>query len=502
MSSSDDEGEQASKPPRKMKRVAKIRCSPSPEREGEYIVVSSSDDEEGELIRAPRKKKRLSKKKKRTVARKQNKRQRGEKKKNELAKWQAAAHRVLDSFYLRRSSNGPRETGLSTKEAVKRLQHEFNFFGAMSKPQCDFLREQFRAALLLVLAGKEESVEILSIPHGHVLRDRWLACVRLEQARLQRSKKKPAQPPSDRNDNRPPATSEHPEGARRSRASSSSAAQQGPHADDSDCSSTEVESFSDDDVDREEGDEHQVPAQGLGYKPLELNSETRLQVRLLRKIRKPADITDRTAQWISDKFMFSSQYILDMLQGDTPWPGWSRAQLFNACNKISALYEQVELRERAAKSLSESTRKEMLKSECKGLREIRLMLNIARLGPGGGDEYRQLVLTEKARSDFETSFADPKAFKLYRRSLKQVRDTPKKGRSGSSSSRSRPPSYNRSRGSAFRPYRTSRNPPQPRYRNVTNRRPNDSRRATGNRRPKKQTKATKRSGPGRGGNSR
>ena len=75
---------------------------------------------------------------------------------------------------------------------------------------------------------------------------------------------------------------------------------------------------------------------------------------------------------------------MDMLQGDTPWPGWSRAQLFNVCNRISALYEQVELRERTAKELSESTRKEMLKSESRGLRNIRLTLIIARLGPGGG----------------------------------------------------------------------------------------------------------------------
>ena len=191
-----------------------------------------------------------------------------------------------------------------------------------------------------------------------------------------------------------------------------------------------------------------------------------------------------------------------MLQGNTPWPGWSRAQLFNACNKISALYEQVELRERTAKELSQSTRKEMLRSECKGLREIRMMLHIASLGPGGGEEYRQMVLTEKARGDFETAFADPKAFKLFRRIHKQVRDAPKKGRSGSSSSYSRSSSNSRSRRSAFRSYRTSRNPPQSRNRNVTNRRTNDSRRATGNRRTKKPTAASKRNGAGRGGNNR
>ena len=81
-----------------------------------------------------------------------------------------------------------------------------------------------------------------------------------------------------------------------------------------------------------------------------------------------------------------------------------------------------------------------------------------------------MVLTEKAREDFEASFADPKAFKLYRRSLRKAQDDPKKGRSDSSANRSRSSNYNRSRSSAFLPYRTSRNPPQPRYRSVTNRR--------------------------------
>ena len=184
---------------------------------------------------------------------------------------------------------------------------------------------------------------------------------------------------------------------------------------------------------------------------------------------------------------------MDMLQGDTPWPGWSRAQLFNVCNRISALYEQVELRERTAKDLSESTRKEMLKSESKGLREIRLMLNIARLGPGGGEEYRQMVLTEKARDDFESSFADPKAFKLFRKMYKQVQGNPKRSRAGRSSNYSRSSTLSRSRRSAFRPYRTSRNSTRPQSRSSANRRSNPTRRASGARRNGK-TKSSSRRG--------
>ena len=186
-------------------------------------------------------------------------------------------------------------------------------------------------------------------------------------------------------------------------------------------------------------------------------------------------------------------YKRQILQDDTPWPGWSRAQLFNVCNRISFLYEQVELREHTAKELSESTRKEMLKSESRCLRDIRLMLNIARLRPGGGEEYRQMVLTEKARGDFESSFADPKAFKLFRKMYKQVRGDKKKARQSRSSNYNRSSSFTRSRRSAFRPFRTSRSLNQSRGRNVTNRRPS-THRSSGTRRGSKAKSASKRGG--------
>ena len=291
---------------------------------------------------------------------------------------------MLDSFYLRLFLKKPKVLQMPSNVKLEKLWHEQNFFSALSKGQCSFLREPFRAALLVVLAGKEESADILTVQRGHLLRDRWVACVRRQIAKFERAKDEPRNYDDAANDPRP-TDREHPEGEHGSRASSPPAPKASKQADDSDCSSTEIESFSDDDVDVEAVETKKQPEKQPKYKPLTLkrNTETQLQLRLLRKIRKPADITDRTAQWVADKFLFSSRYVMDMLQGDTPWPGWSRAQLFNVCNKISALYEQVELRERTAKELSESTRKEMLKSESRGLRDIRLMLNIARLGPGG-----------------------------------------------------------------------------------------------------------------------
>ena len=162
-------------------------------------------------------------------------------------------------------------------------------------------------------------------------------------------------------------------------------------------------------------------------KPLKHDPETVGQLRLIRQCRRPADIKERTATWVADRFAFGSPYILRMLQGDTPWPHWSRAQLFQACNRISSLFEQVELREKQARSLTKSLRKAMLASELKIKRDIRLFLHIARLGPSGGEEYRSMVTTERSRADFEATFSNPKAFKMFERVRQRVAlDSPKR----------------------------------------------------------------------------
>lgn len=112
-----------------------------------------------------------------------------------------------------------------------------------------------------------------------------------------------------------------------------------------------------------------------------------------------------------------------MLQGNTPWPSFSKRQLFNACTKLSLVLDQVDMREKAAKEMSDATRKMMLKSEFEAIREIRTSLNIARLGPAGGKDYRSKVTTEAVRQDFEKTFRDKKAFKLFMKSLDSVNST-------------------------------------------------------------------------------
>ena len=90
------------------------------------------------------------------------------------------------------------------------------------------------------------------------------------------------------------------------------------------------------------------PAQEMP-EPLTFDAEARAAVKLIKQTKRPEDLKERTASFVSDKFFFGSSYITDMLQGDTPWPSWSRQQLFDNCTKISTLYDQVKVREDIAK---------------------------------------------------------------------------------------------------------------------------------------------------------
>ena len=80
---------------------------------------------------------------------------------------------------------------------------------------------------------------------------------------------------------------------------------------------------------------------------------------------------------------------------------------------MAALYKLVALREQSADDISDVVRKRMLKSEWQGVREIRMLLSLARLGPGGYDDYMSRVTTEASRKDFESTFHDKRAFKLF-----------------------------------------------------------------------------------------
>ena len=158
-----------------------------------------------------------------------------------------------------------------------------------------------------------------------------------------------------------------------------------------------------------------------GEKPLSMDAEARANVDLIREAKRPEDLRERTGSWVAKNFGIRAPLILDMLQGKTSWPKWSKQKLFEACGRISYLLTQVENREKLAATISSEARKTLLHSEFKQMREIRVFLHLARLGPGGNQEYLAKVTTEAARKDFEGIFQDPKALNLFVRSLESVK---------------------------------------------------------------------------------
>ena len=109
------------------------------------------------------------------------------------------------------------------------------------------------------------------------------------------------------------------------------------------------------------------------------------------------------------------------------------------------------------RELSETARKRMLQSEYDMIRDIRTSLHIARLGPRGGKDFREKVTTESSRRDFEQSFAEPKAFKWFTKSLADVRKTPTRRNRRRGNSRSgRGNNRYRSRGRGGRSNRRTR----------------------------------------------
>ena len=180
--------------------------------------------------------------------------------------------------------------------------------------------------------------------------------------------------------------------------------------------------------------------------PLVLDDEAKRARKLMRETQRPEDLKERTATFVSDRFCFGSSYVMDMLQDTTKWPSWSRQQLHQACSKITDLYDAIEVREAIAEDLGAKARAALLKRESDMLRAIRTSLHIARLGPGGGKDFRDKVMTEEARKDFEASFANPKVFRLFRKSLDEVNASQKasSSRRRSSSRSSRPTRRSRS----------------------------------------------------------
>ena len=126
-------------------------------------------------------------------------------------------------------------------------------------------------------------------------------------------------------------------------------------------------------------------------------------------------------------------------------------QALRSLQEISEVYKLARIQHDSAGSVAEDVRQRLLESEYKTIREIRMILSLARLGPGGQDDYLNKVMTESSASDFAAMFHDKSAFKIYKKALTSVPKTRKRSyfvRSarGSGSSRRRYSNSNFRRG--------------------------------------------------------
>ena len=116
------------------------------------------------------------------------------------------------------------------------------------------------------------------------------------------------------------------------------------------------------------------------------------------------------------------------------------------------------------KKITEEEWLEFLESEFQQVRDIRLFLNLAQLGPGGSKEYMVKVSTEVSCKDFEQTFHDPKVFKIFMWTLESVREANSRTDSARSRASSNDASRRRSgsRANSRRKSRSSRvQPPLP-----------------------------------------
>ena len=143
----------------------------------------------------------------------------------------------------------------------------------------------------------------------------------------------------------------------------------------------------------------------------------------MQKIKGPAKLQSRTANWIADTFCHGAPFVADLVSGDNPWPTFSHTELKSVCVKISQLFDKVELRERVADGLAQEAQEALLKSELKLFTDIRMHLLLIRLGPKGGGRFREKIADEDTRKDFKTMYNRPKAFKLYMKELETVNAT-------------------------------------------------------------------------------
>ena len=346
-------------------------------------------------------------------------------------------------------------------KALKKEQKRFRAYANGPADKCPV--DKLRAALPRVLSEEEDCTLALESPDHKVLCKLWLRELRLEIADLkQTSRVDRTHGPTPRVTHERSVVQEffsalpkrpispHPRGVSFGASATTSTGHDSPPplVSFSDPSSSE---FSSDASSEEEVPEPATSNGNFdGMVPLTLDEETKANLELLKECKGPEDLRERTANWVAKTTGLHLPSIMDMLQGKTPWPRWSQKRLFKACEWISHTYTQAEVRERLGDSIAEDARRTLLESEFSQIREIRMFLNLAQLGPGGSKDYLAKVTTETSRRDFEQAFHDPKAFKLFMRTLESVKAAT------SRSSRRRTSRSSSTNSSARRPQRRGR----------------------------------------------
>ena len=365
---------------------------------------------------------------------------------------------ALDSVFLLILNNlEGRKLCSDDKKYLGEFKTEIYRFQHMSEPECDALAADIRQALNMLVdipALMLDRDTIAKARNGDMLADIWVSAIRAGVVAIQADITRKAKAEARRSARAAPKVPEkprveeflqtlsitddaHPRGghrdvssSRRKAASKGRTATKVRTASRSSTAdvielldSTESDTSSDDST-LEDGEipklEEIEPEEG---EPLVVDDEVKRNLKLIRSYKRPADIRDGTATFVADKFAYGSPYILDMLQGNTPWPSFSKGKLFDACGKISEAYKIAQIRIDCGEGITDELRRRLLDSEFKTVRDTRMLLSLARLGPGGYDDYLSKVTTEASRRDFESTFHDKCAFKLFMQSLASVKQT-------------------------------------------------------------------------------
>ena len=365
----------------------------------------------------------------------------------------------LDSvFHLWFTDECQEVQGLEYDDVKEDFEKEIARFSDL-KTVSSTLKEQFRAALLDVLKKRSQKDKARRLDSGKALRDWWVSIIRHNLTLLRNAAESRRSPSPTRSvtatflDELRSRARSHPRGE-------STRTERPSVTRDGDFSDTDSVLDSDRSCVTLDSDEEHAAFEGAAEpethdeRPLTFDSEARAAYKAIKAAKGPSELKEKAVSYVSEKLLFGCSYIHDMMVGNTPWPKFSKEELFDNCRKVAQLLDNVRMREELGKELSEKARKRMLQGESDALRDIRTSLHIARLGPGEGKNYRDRLTTEASRRDFEATFSDPKAFKYYMRSLAEVKKS--SGTRNSSSSGSfrggtgpfRPP--RRSRGSRGR----------------------------------------------------